>query len=161
MSQSVEGVEKTSRIIIQEPVIYDPEHVDIVNDFPVPIINGYVVIKIGTGSSALYVKQKVVRMKNTGATNTLKKPTFIHNEIIEWFRKQPIRARYSVAHVHEKLNEEQTATGHTKYGFSTIQGRFSELLFHRVLELVKENGENFYVLDRAVATKVLTEGRFF
>lgn len=160
MSQSLEGTTHKTRIIIQEPILYNPEHVDIVNDIPVPIIKGYVIIKVGHGASALYVKQRVIRIKNTGATNSIKKPSKLHLEIIDWFRNQPLRAKYSAKHIVEKMNEIRIQKGLKPYAYNTIPGRISELSDHHVLELFPESGTNYYVLDRGMVEKVLTEGKF-
>ena len=160
MSQSLEGNKSITRITVQEPILYDPEHVDVVNDFPVPIINNYVIIKVGHGATALYVKQKVVRVRNQGATNTIKKPNPIHLEIINWFRSREIRAKYSYDYIVNDINQKRSSQGLRKYAPSTIQGRISELQFRRILELIVESGKHYFVLDRAMTEKVLREGKF-
>lgn len=137
-----------------------PPSIDIVNDYAVPIKDGYVIIKIGEGPTALYVKQRVIRIKNTGATNTIIKPNSIHKEIIEWFRSQPIRARYSVKYACNGINSQREIRKEKTLDYSTVQGRVSELLYHKVLELVQEQGDNYYVLDRARAEQVLTRNSF-
>lgn len=149
-----EGTKSKQKSI--EVIEFTPAHIDIVNDFAVPIIDGYVIIPVGEGANRLYVKQKVVRRKNTGGTNTIKKPSELHIEIINWFRSQPIRARYSVKFVHFKLNETRSRLNLKRLGFSTVQGRISELQFHRVLEFDAYE----YMLDRARADEVLKRGSF-
>lgn len=139
---------------------FNPPSIDIVNDYAVPIKEGYVIIKVGEGTGALYVKQKVVRIKNVGATNKIIRPNTIHKEIMGWFRSQPIRARYSVKAAVNGINHDRQASAEKFLDFSTVQGRISELLYHKVLELIHEGGENYYVLDRSRAEQVLTRNSF-
>lgn len=155
-----EGNTNKQREVVIDTYESKPVHVDIVNDNPVPIVAGYVLIKVGEGPSALYIKQKVKRMKNTGGTNEIKKPGELHKEIIAWLISMEMGRKFTVETIHANINSTRYGKNQDMIGFSSIQGRVSELQFHKILQLIQEGGKNYYLIDRTRANQVLMENHF-
>lgn len=132
--------------------------VEIVRDDPVLIENGYVTIHLNEYN--LKVRQKVKRMKGTGAINDFKEPKPIHLEIIKFIleNQELNRSNWTVKQVHYLINEQRTKKSLNRYGFSTIQGRISELQYHGVVYLDKS--PKWYKLVDEKVRKVILEMKF-
>lgn len=142
---------------------------DIIIEEPAMIIDGYVIINLKKFGAELIVKQKVKRQKFVGATNDQEKPGEIALEIISWFLNMPRASAFTVKYVHYKINEERIKKHLDRRGFSSVQGRMSELVNHKVLSLTTnpmkfnlflEKNPKYYVLDWERANQVLEQGKF-
>lgn len=143
---------------------------DFIYDDPVPIIDGYVTIKVGTGPNAIIVKQRVKQLKGKGTYDAdgLVIPGEEHLEYLNWMlanMKHP--ERLSSMDIFEKINHarklQSLAKNQTYIPIrqSTHIRIISELLRKACIYIPKMEGKKpLYSIIPDYCYKVVTENKF-
>lgn len=133
----------------------EPKSFDYVIEEPALIRGGYVEISV----AGLKIRQRVKRSKGVGAVFNGDIPDKIHIEIMRFLVDNvPAQYDWTVKQTHYSLNQKRIHAGLKPHGFSTVQGRLSELQGKKIIILTKK--PKWYRYDPARLLRVLHDNSF-